>query len=187
MTINFSFFFFISSACPEKIAEFEERRALTKKQNHHKPRLKKSENRSALAEIDLKLQTLLLEIEAGSNAAFNTSFPSQIVMSEDRTTANATYITNQKPLNAESESNANCSAAAPCFHADPSCGKHEVIDLLSPSPLTRPHTVSKFQQVNDQHIDVIDLSDSENEMSPEHARKARELRLFLASIRDDIS
>ncbi|KAE9464882.1 hypothetical protein C3L33_03202, partial [Rhododendron williamsianum] len=49
-------------ACPEKILEFEERRAQGKKQNHRKPKPKKSENRAPLKEIDLKLQNLLLDM-----------------------------------------------------------------------------------------------------------------------------
>ncbi|KAF5191447.1 Flap endonuclease gen-like [Thalictrum thalictroides] len=62
----------------------------------------------------------------------------------------------------------------------------EVIDILSPSPI-RACKTSKFQNTVDQQIDVIHLSDSETETSPEHLKKARELRLFLASMKADIS
>ncbi|MFS8016434.1 putative spleen exonuclease [Helianthus anomalus] len=51
----------------------------------------------------------------------------------------------------------------------------QVVDLVSPFSVACP---SK---------NVIDLSESETEVSPEHAKKARELRLFVAKIRDDIS
>ncbi|CAK7337260.1 unnamed protein product [Dovyalis caffra] len=171
------------SACPEKITEFEEKRALGKKQNQRKPRSKKSEDRPAMAEIDLKLQTLLLDIESGSNTACGTSLSSKSAISEDRITATTVNFAKQDPPNPESESNpAVCRVAVP---SDASV--HEVIDLLSPSPVIQTRTVSRCQRVNDQHTDVIDLSESENERSPEHLRKARELRLFLASIRDGMS
>ncbi|KAJ0845288.1 putative spleen exonuclease [Helianthus annuus] len=55
----------------------------------------------------------------------------------------------------------------------------QVVDLVSPFSVACP---SKNLDVN-----VIDLSESETEVSPEHAKKARELRLFVAKIRDDIS
>uniref|UniRef100_A0A6N2NDC5 DNA mismatch repair protein MSH3 n=1 Tax=Salix viminalis TaxID=40686 RepID=A0A6N2NDC5_SALVM len=146
----------LESACPERIAEFEEKTALGRKQNQRKPASKKSENRLAMDKIDLKLQNLLLDIESGSNTACSTSFSSKAAISEDRTTSTAVCLTKQDPHNA------GCRAA---LSAD----------------------TSQYERVNDQHSDVIGLSESENEMSPEHARKARELRLFIASIRDDIS
>ncbi|XP_021842362.2 single-strand DNA endonuclease 1 isoform X1 [Spinacia oleracea] len=64
----------------------------------------------------------------------------------------------------------------------PTSMETDVIDLLSPSPLLRTRYVSKCQTIVEQ-VSVIDLSDSEMEISPDHARKARELRLFLSSIR----
>lgn len=66
-----------------------------------------------------------------------------------------------------------------------STDKSVVIDLLSPSPF-KPSNTSKFHPSSDQNIEVINLSDSENEVSPEHKQKAKELRLFLASIRNEI-
>lgn len=62
----------------------------------------------------------------------------------------------------------------------------EFVDLLSPSPAICTRPVSKCREVCQEQIDVIDLSESENDVSPEHARKARELRLFIAHIRNDI-
>lgn len=61
----------------------------------------------------------------------------------------------------------------------------EVIDLLSPSPSVPSRMVSNCQRASVDCIEMIDLSESEIEASPEHAKKARELRLFLASIRQD--
>ncbi|KAH9607483.1 hypothetical protein KSS87_019380, partial [Heliosperma pusillum] len=58
----------VKSACPEKIEEFEKRRAEQKKQKNHKPRSKKSDEKASLPNVDLKLQNLLLEIESDSNA-----------------------------------------------------------------------------------------------------------------------
>lgn len=65
----------------------------------------------------------------------------------------------------------------------PSIVETEVIDLLTPSPpLRHCNKVTGCQQHIRQWVDAIDLSESENEASPEHERKARELRLFIASI-----
>lgn len=60
--------------------------------------------------------------------------------------------------------------------------EHEIIDLLSPSPLRHKHLLSKDKNVNGHHIDIIELSESETEMSSEHVRKAKEFRSFLATI-----
>ena len=172
----------MSSACPEKITEFEEKRALGKKQNHRKPRAKKLESRSTVAEVDLRLQNLMLDIESESNAALKNSLPSKAVISNNRTNAIAVHLTNQEPPPiVESQKDAlSCSGG-------PSLPENNIIDLLSPSPPPRASMVSRCKQASDQCIDVIDLSDSETEMSREHVKKARELRFFLASIRDDIS
>ncbi|KAL8543938.1 hypothetical protein ACS0TY_004476 [Phlomoides rotata] len=57
----------------------------------------------------------------------------------------------------------------------------EIIDLISPAPPPPPppcaHQISR-------RMDVIDLSDTDNDASPQHARKARDLRLFIANIID---
>ncbi|KAE8678294.1 hypothetical protein F3Y22_tig00111427pilonHSYRG00364 [Hibiscus syriacus] len=156
----------VESACPEKIKEFDDRRAL-KKKNQRKSRSKKSGKECSVAEIDRKLQNLLLDIELGS----------------------------------KSKGNADSRAAILCWKTGANVPKHEVIDLLSPrklqgllldielrsksSPMasreviTDKMTTAADQQMNDQQISIIDLSDSETEKSPEHARKARELRLFM--------
>lgn len=160
--------------------EFEEKKAEEKKQNHRKARRKKSEKGSSVAEIDLKLQRLLLDIELGSNSIHDPSFSSMLI-SGNYTAATEVYLTNQDTL-FDPKSSANCNDDLSCYEV----GKSDVIDLLSPPPPRQLHTVSKFPQSNCQDIEVIDLSDSETDVSPEHEKKARELRLFLDSIRDDI-
>ncbi|EEF51407.1 conserved hypothetical protein [Ricinus communis] len=173
----------VESACPEKIAEFEEKRALRKKQNQRTLKTKKAENITTVAEVDLGLKNLLLDIESESNTVFNDSFPSEASTSEDSTTAVAVHCTNQDPLIVESRSDRGHDATVPSFHASPSLPKIDIIDLLSPSPPPQFRMVPRCQEASDKCIDVIDLSDSETEMSAEHARKARELRSFLAGIR----
>ncbi|KAJ8615324.1 hypothetical protein MRB53_034696 [Persea americana] len=132
----------VESACPEKIAEFLERKD---EENNQKRRSKpkKCGNKSAPNEIDRQLHELSLTTE-----------PPQGI-----TNQNLTY---------------------------PSIVETEVIDLLTPSPPLRLCSkVTRCQQPNHQNVDdAIDVSESENEASPEHARKARELRLFLASINE---
>ncbi|CAH1413848.1 unnamed protein product [Lactuca virosa] len=56
----------------------------------------------------------------------------------------------------------------------------EIIDLLSPLSV-----VCSRKHGGGGGVDVVELSESETEVSPEHARKARELRLFVASIRNE--
>ncbi|KAK6275573.1 hypothetical protein POUND7_005282 [Theobroma cacao] len=168
----------IKSACPEKITEFVDRRALEKK-HHRKSRPKKSEQKCSVAEIDLKLQDLLLDIELGSKSI---PIASREVISGKMTMATEGNFVNLDPeVILESEGNADCKAVTLCPQTGMTAPEHEVIDLSSPSPQVQSQNVPRCTDVS-----VIDLSDSETERSPEHVKKARELRLFLASIRDDI-
>ncbi|XP_044468953.1 single-strand DNA endonuclease 1 isoform X2 [Mangifera indica] len=184
----------IESACPEKIVEFKERKAA--------PRTKKSKPRSR---IDQKLQALSLDIESGSSSVPSVAFSSKTVMPENMTGVSEVNFTRHDPfLDAESESDGdgNSNAAMPLYQtaleseskadgnaripsnpAAPTNANYEVIDLISPSP-AHCRNVSRSQKMSNQAISVIDLSDSDTERSPEHERKARELRLFLASIPD---
>ncbi|KAE8705302.1 DNA mismatch repair protein MSH3 isoform 1 [Hibiscus syriacus] len=252
----------VESACPEEVKEFDERRALGKK-NQRKSRPKKSGKECSVAEIDLKLQDLLLDIELGSKSS---PMASREIISDKMTTAteinfinrdppvisdskgnsdsraailcwetgatvpkhevidllspgklqdllldielgnksspmasreiisdkvtkgsDINFINRDLPVILDSEGNADSIAAILCRETGSIVSKHEVIDILSPSPLIHSRNVSRCAQMNDQHISIIDLSDSETEKSPEHARKAREFRVFLASIRDDFS
>lgn len=160
----------LRSACPEMIIEFEEQRAEGRKENKRKTKTKKSE--AAVAEIDKRLQTLLLDIESESRAAHNLSQVS--IVSETSGTGvdelNQEQFPDVEPIIVD--------------HSR-SCSKEriEVINLLSPSPAMQTRKASKFQQKNSQKIDVIDLSDTETDQSPEHERKARELRSFLATLK----
>lgn len=152
------------------IIEFEEQRAEGRKENKRKTKTKKSE--AAVAEIDKRLQTLLLDIESESRAAHNLSQVS--IVSETSGTGvdelNQEQFPDVEPIIVD--------------HSR-SCSKEriEVINLLSPSPAMQTRKASKFQQKNSQKIDVIDLSDTETDQSPEHERKARELRSFLATLK----
>ncbi|OMO97893.1 XPG/Rad2 endonuclease [Corchorus olitorius] len=171
----------IESACPEKIKEFEDRRALEKK-NQRKPRPKKSEQKCSMAEIDLKLKDLLLDTELGSKSV---TIASREVISGKMITAtegNSVYHGLDVILESECKDDHKNAALSP--QTSTIAPKHEVVDLLSPSPQVLSQNVSRYTKMNGQNISVIDLSDSETERSPEHAKKARELRLFLASIRD---
>jgi len=160
----------IYSACPEKISEFEEKKALRKKQNVQKRRTKKKETTSSLAELDLKLQNLLLDNNLQDHTNYSASDSSGRMLEETTSTAEDDLNTENMMLSHDVVSSKD---------------KNVVIDLLSPSPL-KPSNSSKFHPSSDQNIEVINLSDSENEVSPEHKQKAKELRMFLASIRNEI-
>ncbi|KAI8564779.1 hypothetical protein RHMOL_Rhmol03G0208700 [Rhododendron molle] len=176
----------VESACPEKILEFEEQRAQGKKQNHRKPKPEKSENRAPLKEIDLKLQNLLLDIELESNARQKAS----LTMEAKLTNGNAAIKVDQMKQNlllvpTELEGKVERNNVSGRYPTGSHAATTEVIDLLSPSPSVPSRMVSKCQRASVDCIEMIDLSESEIEASPEHAKKARELRLFLASIRQD--
>ncbi|XP_057952502.1 single-strand DNA endonuclease 1 isoform X2 [Malania oleifera] len=176
----------IASACPEKIAEYNESRTKEKKRNPCKPRLNQSENQASLAEINLKLQGLLLNIDSGSgSSSFCNTFAMRASISDNSSAISRVDLANKERLPVmDSENYIDYSEKNHCFNTS-SVAEKVVIDLLSP-PAVHTGNVSKCQQPNLQPIDVIDLSDSETEASPEHQKKARELRLFIASIRDGI-
>ncbi|XP_014515532.1 flap endonuclease GEN-like 2 [Vigna radiata var. radiata] len=181
----------IESACREKILEFEERKAQRKKQNNQKRRPKKKETNSSLAELDLKLQNLLLDNSLRDQDNFNASD------SSERVSRIAAPMADEADLNTEDLLHLshdiehtgliqNTSNFYITNKEVSTTGKNEIIDLLSPSPLKKFNIFSKSLQPSDQNIEVINLSDSENDMSVEHKQKAKELRLFLASIRNEI-
>lgn len=136
----------IESACPEKIAEFIEKKGEGKKLSR-RPRARKS-TKAAIREVDIQLQGLLLGIESQSNYLSDT--------------------TNR------------------CQPIDVNSVEPEVIDLSTPSPPHGTCDVGKRQTVISQHAEVIDVSESENDLSPEHEQKARALRLFIDSIKGDL-
>ncbi|XP_022140863.1 flap endonuclease GEN-like 2 [Momordica charantia] len=162
----------LQSACPEMIVEFEEQKAQGMKQNRRKTKTKKSE--AAVAEIDKRLQTLLLQIESESRAVHSLSLSHTPIVSESSTSATGVDEMNQEDF---------LDVEPTIIDRTRSTERIEVIDLLSPSPAIQTSKVSKFQQENSEKIDVIDLSDAESDRSPEHERKARELRAFLVSLR----
>ncbi|KAI9111986.1 hypothetical protein K1719_016882 [Acacia pycnantha] len=170
----------LKSACPEKILEFEDKKGRLKKQNAPKRRPKKTETvSSSMAELDLKLTNLSLDINLGDHANHNASDSSEQVF-QDAAAMDEAHLNNRD---------------LPCSsHDEPIdwnqkgdfMAKDEVIDLLSPSPPKQLYASSKCQQTNGDHIEVINLSDSDSDTSPEHKRKAQELRMFLAGIRSDL-
>ncbi|CAM8900558.1 unnamed protein product [Rhodiola kirilowii] len=188
----------IKSACPEKIVEFEERKALGKKQNHKKTKNSKLQNKYPTAELDQQLQNLLLDINLETHSVESSATASALEDLPDHSIVSTVARPALQDMTEKQTSNSGNSYNSTIhFHASP-CGlKTEVIDLLSPSPPIRPRKISQGKEVatkphdpidrTAQQIDVIDLSDTELDASPEHLRKARELRSFIASIRDEIS
>ncbi|KAK9103350.1 hypothetical protein Sjap_020604 [Stephania japonica] len=87
-------------------------------------------------------------------------------------------------LDIELESNATPSTAIFCKPVGCS-NELEVIDLLSPSPSIRSREVFDLEKTIGKRIEVVDLCESETEASPEHARKMREVRMFIASMKGD--
>ncbi|KAG8381346.1 hypothetical protein BUALT_Bualt06G0112800 [Buddleja alternifolia] len=174
----------VESACPEKILEFQQRRAQKQKPTR-KPRSKKVDKAADMKEIDRKLQELLLEIEQESTITSNAVISGRFVPEK---IDDITHIVDDQRthLNTESESENRGSSSSSCHSTASRTLETEIIDLISPPP-PRVHArgVSKCQEAR--CIDVIELSESDNDVSPQHARKVRDLRLFIANVRNDIS
>ncbi|KAL6541592.1 hypothetical protein OROGR_011078 [Orobanche gracilis] len=167
----------VESACPEKILEFQERKAQKKKPTHRSRQKKVAE----INDVDQKLQELLLDIERDNNAVINNNV---------RVNTNYQRI---RQINSESETDTVEGEGSENRGSSSSVGYSsvgsrstgtttDIIDLTSPPPQVDTREVSKRQVTR--CVDVIELSDTEYDGSPEHARKAREFRLFIANIRD---
>ncbi|KAJ7969980.1 Flap endonuclease GEN-like 2 [Quillaja saponaria] len=176
----------LESACPEKIVEFEEKKFQRKKQNNQKKRPKKMDNSSSMAELDLKLKALLLDIELGNNATKSPSFPSELSLGNTTAPTNADTENQDSSHDVELKRWTDSRTAISSDQPGPIEAKNDIIDLCSPSPLKESCTFSRCQQSDGQRIEVINLSDSETDKSPEHVKKARELRFFVAGIKNDL-
>ncbi|KAJ8554451.1 hypothetical protein K7X08_025129 [Anisodus acutangulus] len=180
----------VQRACPERILEFQERRAQGKKRNTNRSRPRKLE-KTPLGQIDQKLQDLLLEIDREGSATNYTTFLCGSVSEDDESFAQIQLV--DPGIQSHDTWNSNSvkkggftSGSAICQESNvlPASSEDEVIDLTSPPPLRHASGNSKVQEDKVQRMDVIELSDSENDMfSREHTR-ARELRMFIAGIKD---
>ncbi|CAN0902735.1 Single-strand DNA endonuclease 1, partial [Linum grandiflorum] len=153
----------VHNACPERIADFEEKKAQAKKPKPRKPRAKKSDEGYALAELDMKLQNLLLEIESGSGGSNNGPPNAEIESSVEFPSSFIIDLTEDQYTDTGFMS----------FSTDTTT---EFIDLLTPAPLP----AKSRNEINDRAIGipVIDLSDSETDKSPEYLGKAKDLTFF---------
>ncbi|XP_047327116.1 single-strand DNA endonuclease 1 [Impatiens glandulifera] len=164
----------LESACPEKILEFVESRALGKKQKPKQQREKKSDKVAHEDVVDLQLKNLVLEIERDSETIQTSTF-ARFPIGTMQIRRPLADMTNNKITFGSSPSK-------PTIKKDSSYV--DIIDLCS-SPegqVARP-CVSKHERAKVEVIELIDSSESESEaLSPEHAKKARDLRLFLGNI-----
>ncbi|ONK64091.1 uncharacterized protein A4U43_C07F21990 [Asparagus officinalis] len=152
-------------ACPEKIAEFMEKKLEGKKKQNRRPRPEKS-TKTDVREVDLQLKSLTLSTESDSSIITNT-MKSQELKS----------LHNAK----QSEAFIDLSSPSPPLRAC-KLAKHINIDKVSDIiDICEPETGNK-----DKYVDVIDICESESEASPEHEKKAKELRLFINSIRREL-
>jgi flap endonuclease GEN len=146
----------------------------------------------SLAELDLTLQNLLLDnnLEDETNDNVSESDSSGRILGEITAMAESDLNTENLMLSRDDDIENNDwirnISNVTNNEGVSSMDKNVVIDLLSPTPIKPSNNSSKFHRSSDQNIEVINLSDSENEVSPEHKEKAKELRLFLASIRNEI-
>lgn len=179
--------FFSLSACPEKILEFQQRKA-----QKQKPTGRSRKKNVDMKEIDRKLQELMLDIEKERTAVTNGVSLGGTVPEKNPTTAHVDTVDQRMHLNTELESSSRegevsngGSSSSGCYATASRALETEIIDLISPPPRVHTREVSKFQEARS--IDVIELSDTDNDVSPAHARKVRELRLFISNIRDEMS
>lgn len=160
----------LESACPEKILEFVERKALGKKQNDRKQRAKKLDKVAKMDEVELQLKNLVLEIERDTDTIpASTRLPLKMMQRcplEDMTNNKIRVDSSIKTMRKKDLN-------------------MDIIDLCS-SPeeqVVVARCVSKHEEDKVEVIELIDSSESDSEaLSPEHARKARELRSFLANL-----
>lgn len=99
-----------------------------------------------------------------------------------------TAVPSNSPIRTMLDTNADCHSETQPNPAGETSPESEIIDLSSPHPPIRhnsPHRNVVTTSTN-QYSNVVDLSEYEFERSPEHERKARELRLFLSSIKYDL-
>lgn len=192
--------------------EFHQYKAQKKKPTR-KPRQKKQED---MKEIDKKLQELLIDIDKESTASTTSTslrgtLPERKTDAPVSREIKTDSLTHMKEIERklqglldgiEKESTSSANLVSQRGTTDSSSKKGEtshsgspvpgwsatadVIDLISPAPRlhTRDRELSKSKEVR--RIDVVELSDTDNEVSPQHARKMRELKLFMATIRDDV-
>ncbi|XP_021892225.1 flap endonuclease GEN-like 2 [Carica papaya] len=137
----------IKSACPEKIKEFEEIKAMgKKKQNCCKPRQKKSKNRlSSLPEVTLELQNLVLGVEPESYSSCSTSISSKVVIPENINAINDNVMDKHSPHVELSVREADSNATRSCHPANHVPAENKIIDLLSP-PQAPSRNVYTFQE-----------------------------------------
>ncbi|CAH9137029.1 unnamed protein product [Cuscuta epithymum] len=174
----------VQSACPEKVMEFQERRAQRKKPNNKKPTRRKVENITPSSkELDSKLQALLLELDQENTTVLN-----RITMSNPTDDNLQLNTMSARLASSENEVTDLTSPSQPsrvfsCVEDIDDVGGNttEVIDLLTPPP--RGIGMGKCQNEDDGVI--ILLSDSESDMfSPDHIKKGIQLtRSCITSIR----
>lgn len=165
--------------------DYENNLALRKKQISRKPRQSKPEHGPVSPELDEKLQQLLLEIDSGSASNIRTTcLSADSAAHGNQGSAMSTLLYKE----GSSVGREAYGGAIACNRVGPSAAE-ELIDLSSPLPSleVRPSAIRKCSQLDSRRDclqDVIILSDSDMEMSPEHAKKARELRLFIAGLKE---
>ncbi|TMX00270.1 hypothetical protein EJD97_001102 [Solanum chilense] len=183
----------VERACPERILEFQERRAQGKKRNNARSKPRKPEKTQLLGQIDQKLQDLLLEIDRETSTTNDATSLCRSVPEDDDDIAQIQVVDPGKQ--SHYTWNSNCVKKGDDFtygitsfqesNTSQVSSEDEVIDLTSPPPLQHASGNSKHLEGNVQCIDLVELSDSDNDMfSPEHVRRARELRMFIAGIKN---
>nr|GEW22109.1 flap endonuclease GEN-like 2 isoform X1 [Tanacetum cinerariifolium] len=183
----------VESACPEKIVEFEERLAEKKKPKPRKPRQKKAETDKSLNEVDTKLQELLLEIEGTTSNTQKYRLLDEPIVNIDQHETKSDQdwsmlintSSNSQKIKMTDNTRKSCynimpevvNLSTPLVTKSKTKVETDVVDLLSPFSAVCP--------MEHRDADVIELSESETDVSPEHVKKARELRLFVAKIRSE--
>ncbi|KAH6783920.1 single-stranded DNA endonuclease family protein [Perilla frutescens var. hirtella] len=198
----------VESACPEKIMEFEQLKA-----QKQKPTRKSRQKKQDTKEIDRKLQELMNDIEKESTASTvslggtssekkiedhaSSSRQKKVDMRADMKEIERKLQELLNDVEKERSSSINITGTAHVqvidkrtVHLDAEvehvCNggnlggsrlETQIIDLISPPP--------RVQTREARSTAVIELSDTDNDVSPQHARKMRELRLFMANSRDE--
>ena len=159
-----------------------EKKCEAKKKQNRRPRPRKPTKASDVGEVDLQLKGLMLGIESQSNAV-----PDAMKCHELNNLHNILGSEAFIDLSSPSPPLRACKLAKHQVHIEKQVG---IIDVCESDTIDKftVVNVSETETINtDKHVEVINICESETDASPEHERKARELRLFIKSIRKDLS
>ncbi|KAL9253634.1 Single-strand DNA endonuclease 1-like protein [Drosera capensis] len=168
----------VQSACPERITKYDQR-VEEKKQKPRKSKPKQLNDKPPfiMPEIDYKLKTLLLDIESDNQVRYNTAFGTLVAEYITAVTQTVNLVQEEVETHVASKKTWMLGQRSASTWTPQISSRMRWIDLLSPSPQNNKHDVAHCQGICE-GIEVVDLCDSDMNISPKHLKKARDLRIM---------